>query len=1477
MKKLALMLILALTVECVASPLVHAYAADEGKALTSGEIMDEADPISGPEDTEAGEEDSVQSAEEAEIDPSDDANMHDEEAEEKEAEEKKAEEDEAGYEESDGETGDEFLEVMPVGTQADMRGLPEYYADLDGNGYRFAFAVKTPGNSALDTQPGVWGSTVYIRVDEGETKKVVIPEGRIGSVFNYKLNCYYGAFGSVYIDPSIATGDHTISLAVTFKGQIYTGSIRTKLCAAEPDEREYPSTDRVDPENYDYQSGRKGSTIRNLSVSGINAKSGDSIKSITLVRNGGTDPIAETEGFEAKCFDGSDYHLLNGIDISDINEYMFLISVRNYVPYTNVLYATDISFRILENEEDGWCDIVITTEKGLTVRLTKEFYVTAKPVLWGMGYSMGGNDGEIVNTADCQYVAAYIYGLNIDDDVYPTYYDDGNGVTGSVAFKEHIVKNHGWHYLLTKNEDEIWNGPSELDLDIGNNIPSGYIDARPDWQKEGKVSVDTARTTQGTSNIFAADSYKVGPEQFSRFEIREIDSMVNLTAGTIDSESSLADLIPAEDRDKISPNKIYRVLFYAPYDGEMLEFRRYFDGFTNCTSQSGAITDMYFEPSEISLGVNKFIPVELFIEPAGISARNVTWTSSNEDVVQIISSYISTSKPGTAIITARENGGTKKAECKVTVVENVVPVTGISFADDTMELEVGDRIKPQFSLTPADTTETAVTMKSDNNRVIRVDRNGTVHAVGSGEASLTATVRSYDGYSNEKFTAACKVTVTKPAVRINSISLDQNSLTFMENGAGRTLNARLNPADPDDPSVTWSSDDDSIVTVAADPSDDLKATVSPVADASGETYVRAVAGGKTAVCHVTVMKNDASIYGDEKDAADADIWISKIPGQTYTGTKITPAVRVYDGGKKLDEGSDYTLSYENNTNAGHIGDKDKTGKKDIAPKAVVKFKGNYQGSTLARSFDIEPLSIEESEFDAPDLSAAYKNNMKLPVPVLTRNGKKLSAGKDYKYTYYPDTSFTPGTEITSITEPGNYGVTISGEGNYGGKRNVVCTISDNSTKVLMDKVSIKLNPSKYPYDAAGVTPSYSVTYNGAGLAGGEYTVSYLNGSNKRVGTATMILTGTGEDKNGDGISFVGSRRINFTVTGTALSSVAKASGIKDMYYTGDKITQDACSLVLKDSPGVSLIEGTDYTVSYDKNINPGSASVIYTGKGGYTGTLKAGFKILKVPAAELSVDDIGDVPYAKGGAKPVPTVRIKNGGKALKAGIDYTYSYKNNTEVTSDSTRKKPAVSVKLKGGYDGTMPDKEFRIVPQTLENLSIFTDDKAYSAKSGGWMSAPVITDIDGRKLQAGKDYKKPAIDDYRYPGKNTGVIPEAGTVITVTVTGLGAYSGSTVSDSYMIFGNSISKAKITVRDQTYSGMQAGLSEDDFTATFAVKEGSRTVNRELRLGRDFEIVSYEKNVEKGTASVTVRGCGGTYMLGGTKKISFKINAKTL
>ena len=132
----------------------------------------------------------------------------------------------------------------------------------------------------------------------------------------------------------------------------------------------------------------------------------------------------------------------------------------------------------------------------------------------------------------------------------------------------------------------------------------------------------------------------------------------------------------------------------------------------------------------------------------------------------------------------------------------------------------------------------AVSWSSDNEAVAAVD-NGTVTAAAPGTATITAEV---NGKS-----LTCSVTVSYAGV--DGISLDRAALTLVSGGS-TALTATVSPSNADQ-TVTWTSSDEAVATVAQD------GTVTAVA--AGEAIITASAGAYRASCTVTVTGADVDV------------------------------------------------------------------------------------------------------------------------------------------------------------------------------------------------------------------------------------------------------------------------------------------------------------------------------------------------------------------------------------------------------------------------------------------------------------------------------------------------------------------------------------------------------------------------------------------------------------------------------------------
>ena len=202
---------------------------------------------------------------------------------------------------------------------------------------------------------------------------------------------------------------------------------------------------------------------------------------------------------------------------------------------------------------------------------------------------------------------------------------------------------------------------------------------------------------------------------------------------------------------------------------------------------------------------------------------------------------------------------------------------------------------------------------------------------------------------------------------------------------------------------------------------------------------------------------------------------------TYTGSAITPTPTVKVGSATLTPGTDYTVSYSNNTNAG-------------TAKVTITGKGNYTG-TASQTFTISAASISSEEVTLSKTSYTYTGSANNPTATVKVNGKTLTPNTDYTIGY------------SNNTNAGTATVTITGKGNYTGTVSKTFTIS----AVSIGSATVSLPKTSYTYTGSAIKPTPTVKVGSTTLTPGtDYTVSYKDNTN--VGTATVTITGKGNYK-----------------------------------------------------------------------------------------------------------------------------------------------------------------------------------------------------------------------------------------------------------------------------------------------------------------------------------------------------------------------------
>lgn len=829
----------------------------------------------------------------------------------------------------------------------------------------------------------------------------------------------------------------------------------------------------------------------------------------------------------------------------------------------------------------------------------------------------------------------------------------------------------------------------------------------------------------------------------------------------------------------------------------------------------------------------------------------------------------------------------------LTAAENLSPnstisVTGVTLNETELSIRKGNTFRLMAVTAPVDATNQKVTWSSGDEKIVSVDENGEITAQEKGTTDVTVTTE--DG----GYTAVCKVTVTVEEVdmarNLKTLISQCEALQAEEYTAASwkpfadALKAAKDTAAKEDASkeeidgalVALVDARDALVKLETEEPESPENPEKPVkkeqlrelikrcgtlnqenyAPDSWEAFAETLKDAKAVAANGEAVQKDVDEAVEkltlalEKLRDCRELWALDIADVSFTGKAVKLVVTVYCGGIRLTQGRDYTISYKNNT------------KVTAGAQAIVKGKGNY-GGNVTKVFRIVPIDLGAENIQIPNLyaGAPKKGKSVKPAPVVMKDGKKVSPS-NYTVT---DVSDEDGNYVDRITAPGVYTVEVSGVEAKGYRGSKVTTLTvANSEQVLMSAVKVS-NIKKQPYTGQKVTPEFTVKHGRNILTPDKDYIVICN--SREVGDATAVIRGTGE-------KYVGEKTVRFKITGVPLQAKNVTVNTEAKVYTGEPIETDV------DVAGAA--EGVDYEVIYDRNTKVGMASVTVQGIGKYTGKVKRSFRILpfdikkNVRKKFVYNQENLSASYTKGGSKLTASdLNITYNGRTLSEGVDYTLIYASNKKTGEAS------VKIKGKGNFKGTTSPVGFTVTQQDLANLTIYAEDIFEKNAVKYDRVIPVVKDLDGKNLKRGTDftvaeYKKVTVEGEKRTETDVEGLPAVGDVICVKLKAVyGSNYRGLASTDFRVIKNigSIAKAKVTVNPQYWTGEAITFSEKDAEGEKQIFVTMQVDDRTLSLkeGRDYEIIGFFNNVNRGTGKMTIRGIN---RYGGVKTVSFKIKA---
>ena len=256
---------------------------------------------------------------------------------------------------------------------------------------------------------------------------------------------------------------------------------------------------------------------------------------------------------------------------------------------------------------------------------------------------------------------------------------------------------------------------------------------------------------------------------------------------------------------------------------------------------------------------NQYLQLKAIVSPTNATNKNVTWSSNNTKIVTVDNDgKVKALKVGNAIITATSTDGSNvSAQCKIKVVQRV---TKIKLNKSIINLsKKGKTAKLKATVYPSNAYNKSVTWKSNNTKVVTVDKNGKIKATtNKGTTYVNATAK--DG---SKIRTRVLVVVGE---KVKKITLNKTSVTLNRGAKNRTfqLKKTIKNKNATYKAVAWNTSNKNIATVNSNGKVTIKRRGKVVITARAKD-----GSNKSAKCKITVKQFVTKLsYNGKKQAKE---------------------------------------------------------------------------------------------------------------------------------------------------------------------------------------------------------------------------------------------------------------------------------------------------------------------------------------------------------------------------------------------------------------------------------------------------------------------------------------------------------------------------------------------------------------------------------------------------------------------------------
>ncbi|SNS75574.1 The GLUG motif-containing protein, partial [Belliella buryatensis] len=316
--------------------------------------------------------------------------------------------------------------------------------------------------------------------------------------------------------------------------------------------------------------------------------------------------------------------------------------------------------------------------------------------------------------------------------------------------------------------------------------------------------------------------------------------------------------------------------------------------------------------------------------------------------------------------------------------------------------------------------------------------------------------------------------------------------------------------------------------------------------------------------------------------------------------------------------------------------------------------------------------------------------------------------------------------------------------------------------------------------------------------------------------------------------------------------------IPNQAYTGSAITPE---LVLTDGSS-TLVNGVDYELSFEDNINVGTAKVtISSVEGGkYLGTVFATFEITPIQLTVASQELELSKSYDGTMSALIDSIELEGILAGDEVTVTAVASYDNANAGTGRTITVVYTIAGEDADNYlapedlvvtNGVITQAQLTVASQEL------TTEKVFDSSTTASVSDILLSGVVG-------DEEVTVSAVATYDNANAGTDKAITVVYTIAGEDAGNYLApeDVVVETAVITAKTLPEQVFNIQDQVFTGAE-------ITVTLTVKDGDVI----LEEGVDYE-VTYTDNTDAGTATVTVTGIGN---YAGTLTSTFEIESKSL